>query len=74
MNVNAVNKCRHNKRLTSIQLAKRISVSTRTINELENGKGNSTFKTIYDLSNALEVDPELYMELCFQLWLENRSN
>ncbi len=48
-------KIRTEKKITQIEIAKRLDVDRSFISNIENGKSNSTLSTITSLAKALEV-------------------
>ena len=53
----AVRKARIDKGMTQTQVAKELGLDSRTILNIENGKGNPKTEILYPLIRLLEIDP-----------------
>ena len=51
-----VKRLRQNRGLTQTELASEVGISTRTLSDIENGKGNPGMETVQRLGEACQVE------------------
>ena len=56
---NSIRDARERKKLTQSELAEKVSVTTRTILDIENHRGNPRFNVLYDIIRVLNIPADL---------------